>query len=159
MSDDIQGHGPVRDASVVVARDADGLVAVLSADFPRHGGEYLLLPGGRREAEETAEECARRELREEAGVMAETWRSLGSYAMTLGSTARVHLFEARRLTVGPQELTPAEQDFKLSWWSMGDAIDAVGQGRFLLPAGPLALLLADRGTGASAGRGRDHGED
>lgn len=96
MSDDIQGHGPVRDASVVVARDADGLVAVLSADFPRHGGEYLFLPGGRREAEETAEECARRELREEAGVMAETWRSLGSYAMTLGSTARVHVFEARR---------------------------------------------------------------
>ncbi|WP_353477063.1 hypothetical protein [Streptomyces violaceusniger] len=47
MSDDIQGHGPVRDASVVVARDADGLVAVLSADFPRHGGEYLFLTGVR----------------------------------------------------------------------------------------------------------------
>ncbi|MFD0498415.1 MULTISPECIES: hypothetical protein [Streptomyces violaceusniger group] len=56
----------------------------------------------------------------------------------------MHLFEARRLTVGPQELTPAERDFKLSWWSMGDAIDAVAQGRFLLPAGPLALLLAER---------------
>ncbi|WP_250853029.1 NUDIX hydrolase [Streptomyces rhizosphaericus] len=144
MSDDMQDHGPVRDASVVVARDVDGLVAVLNADFPRHGGEYLFLPGGRREAGETAEECARRELREEAGVTAETWRSLGSYAMTLGSTARVDLFEARRLTVGPQELTPTERDFKLSWWSMGDAIDAVAQGRFLLPAGPLALLLAER---------------
>ncbi|WP_435532598.1 NUDIX domain-containing protein [Streptomyces violaceusniger] len=110
-------------------------------------------PGGRREAGETAEECARRELREEGG-MAETWRSLGSYAMTLGSTARVHLFEARRLSVGPQELTPTEQDFKLSWWSMGDAIDAVAQGRFLLPAGPLALLLAD-----SRVRVGDHRED
>ncbi|GAA2323924.1 NUDIX hydrolase [Streptomyces violaceusniger] len=144
MSDDIRDQRPVRDASVVVARDADGLVAVLSADFPRHGGEYLFLPGGRREAGETAEECARRELREEAGVTAETWRSLGSYAMTLGSTARVHLFEARWLTAGPQELSPTEQDFKLSWWSMGDAIDAAAHGRFLLPAGPLALLLAER---------------
>ncbi len=39
------GHRPVRDASVVVARDTDGLVALLSAHFPRHGGEYLFLPG------------------------------------------------------------------------------------------------------------------
>lgn len=137
-------HHPVRDASVVVARDTDGLVALLSAHFPRHGGDYLFLPGGRREDGETAEECARRELREEAGITAGAWRSLGSYAITLGSPARVHLFEARNLTLGPQELTPTEQDFALSWWSMCDAIDAASRGCFLLPAGPLALLLADR---------------
>ncbi|REK87794.1 NUDIX hydrolase [Streptomyces inhibens] len=144
MSDDIAGRGPVRDASVVVARDADGLVALLSTDFPCHGGEFLFLPGGRKEDGETAEECARRELREEAGISAETWRSLGAYAMTLGATARVHLFEARQLTCGPQELTPTEEDFKLSWWAMDDAINAASDGRFLLTAGPLALLLAQR---------------
>jgi ADP-ribose pyrophosphatase len=146
MSDDIPGRGPVRDASVVVARDADGLVALLSADFPHHGGEYLFLPGGRREDGETAEECARRELREEAGITAENWKPLGSYAMTLGSAARVHLFEAQNLTCGPQELTPTEEGFKLAWWPMIDAISAASEGRFLLPAGPLALLLADRST-------------
>lgn len=31
--------GSMRDASVVAALDADGLVALLSADFPAHGGE------------------------------------------------------------------------------------------------------------------------
>lgn len=144
MSDDLQGRGPVRDASVVVALDADGLVALLSSGFPRHGGEYLFLPGGRTEDGETPEQCARRELREEAGITAESWRSLGSYAMTLDSTARVHLFVARLLTCGPQELTPTEEDFKLAWWPMSDAITAASNGRFLLPAGPLALLLADR---------------
>ncbi|MFE3139188.1 NUDIX hydrolase [Streptomyces scopuliridis] len=144
MSDDMQGREPVCDASVVVARDADGLVALLSAHFPRHGGEYLFLPGGRREVGETAEECARRELREEAGLTAETWRSLGSYAITLASKARVHLFEARRLTCGSQELTSTEVDFKLAWWPMEDAINAASHGRFLLPAGPLALHLAQR---------------
>jgi ADP-ribose pyrophosphatase len=144
MSDDLQGRGPVRDASVVVALDADGLVALLSSGFPRHGGEYLFLPGGRREDGETPEQCARRELREEAGITAESWRSLGSYAMTLDSTARVHLFVARLLTCGPQELAPTEEDFKLAWWPMSDAITAASNGRFLLPAGPLALLLADR---------------
>ncbi|WP_328771736.1 NUDIX hydrolase [Streptomyces sp. NBC_00286] len=142
MSDDIQSRGPTRDASVVVARDSDGLVALLSAHFPRHDGEFLFLPGGRREDGESPEQCARRELLEEAGITAVVWRSLGSYAITLDSAARVHLFEATSLTCGPQQLTSAEADFKLSWWPMVDAVKAAVQGRFLLPAGPLALLLA-----------------
>ncbi|RSO41842.1 NUDIX hydrolase [Streptomyces sp. WAC 06725] len=138
--------GPTRDASVVVAQDAAGHVAVLSAEFRRHGGEYLFLPGGRGEDGESPEECARRELREESGVTARTWRPLGSYAITLSSTARVHLFAARDLTLGPQELSPSEVNFKLSWWPMNDALTAAVDGRFLLPAGPLALMLAQRGA-------------
>ncbi|MFF0033976.1 NUDIX domain-containing protein [Streptomyces avermitilis] len=137
----------MRDASVIVARDADGLVALLSADFPAHGGDYLFLPGGRREDGETPLECAARELREEAGVTAQQWRSLGSYAITLGSTARVHLFEAHDLTLGPQELTETEENFKLMWLPMSETLRAAHDGRFLLPAGPLALLLSqDRPT-------------
>ena len=64
--------------------------------------------------------------------------------MTLASTARVNLFEARDLTLGPREPTPTEIDFKLMWSPITEAIEAAEQGRFLLPAGPLALLLADR---------------
>lgn len=134
----------MRDAAVIVACDEQGLVALLSAEFPRHGGEYLFLPGGRLEKGESPLECARRELREESGVIAQQWESLGSYAITLASTARIHLFQAWDLTLGPQELTPTEADYKLSWWPMADALQAASAGRFLLPAGPLALHLADR---------------
>ncbi|MFE5690564.1 NUDIX hydrolase, partial [Streptomyces sp. NPDC056512] len=80
---------PTRDASVVVALDEAHHVAILSADFPAHGGEYVFLPGGRREAEEDAANCAKRELKEEAGVTASSFTHLGSYAMTLNSTARI----------------------------------------------------------------------
>ncbi|MEU9030646.1 NUDIX hydrolase [Streptomyces sp. NPDC048383] len=134
----------MRDAAVVVARDEHGLVALLTSRFPRHGGEYFFLPGGRMEPSETPEECGHRELREEAGITAQSWRPLGSYAITLGSTARVHLFIAEGLTLGPQQLEPSEADFKLMWWPMQDAITAATEGRFLLQGGPLALLLADR---------------
>ncbi|MFE3830781.1 NUDIX hydrolase [Streptomyces sp. NPDC059092] len=145
---DTSQRGATCDASVIVARDADGVVAVLTAEFPRHGGEYMFLPGGRREGDETPEECARRELREEAGVTAQTWRPLGSYAITLNSTARIHLFLAEGLTCGPQQLTPSEENFKLTWWPTPDAIRAATEGRFLLQGGPLALLLAQQVTAA-----------
>ncbi|WP_326611726.1 NUDIX hydrolase [Streptomyces scopuliridis] len=145
---DATDRGARRDASVIVARDADGKVAVLSADFPQHGGEYVFLPGGRREPGESPEGCAQRELSEEAGVTAATWRFLGSYAITLDSSARIHLFLAEGLALGPQQLTPSEADFKLMWWPTADAIQAATEGRFLLQGGPLALLLAQQATAA-----------
>ncbi|WP_425834177.1 NUDIX hydrolase [Streptomyces fractus] len=137
-------EAPTRDASVIVAIDDARKVAILSAHFPRHGGDYLFLPGGRRESDEGASACARRELKEEAGVTADRWKHLGSYAMTVASIARVDLFLAQDLALGQQQLTDTEQDFKLEWWPLHDAITAAEQGRFLLPAGPLALLLAER---------------
>lgn len=131
-------------ASIVVARDVTGHVAILSAEFPQHGGEYLFLPGGRQEPGEDAEQCARRELREEAGITAEIMRPLGSFAITPESLACVSLFTAENLTLGPQQLTPTEEDFKLTWWPLDAAITAATEGRFLLPSGPLALFLTQR---------------
>ncbi len=132
----------IQDASVTVAVDEGGRVAVLSSRSAHHGGMFL--PGGRRDPGEEPEQCARRELREEAGVTAERWRHLGTYAITLGSDARISLYLAEELTLGPQELNDTEEDFDVAWWPLAEAVAAAAEGRFLLPAGPLALLLADR---------------
>ncbi|MGD6755797.1 NUDIX hydrolase [Streptomyces sp. BH105] len=140
-------EAPARDASVIAALDDTGHVAILSAPFPDHGGDYLFLPGGRREDGEDALTCARRELKEEAGITATSWTPLGSYAMTLASTTRIHLFLAQNLTLGPQELTASEQDFKLDWKPLEAALTDAEHGHFLLPAGPLTLLLAARLVG------------
>ncbi|MFG2999770.1 NUDIX hydrolase [Streptomyces sp. NPDC048340] len=131
-----------RDAAVIVARDHQGLVAVLTSRTAKHG--ELFLPGGRLEPGETPVEGARRELCEEAGITADRWTELGTYAITLASAARLALFLAENLTLGPQQLAEGEEDFKLTWWPLDDAITAAENGRFLLPGGPLALLLAHR---------------
>lgn len=47
-----------------------------------------------RDPGETPEDCARRELKEEAGVEATRWQHLGTYAITLGNNARLSLFLA-----------------------------------------------------------------
>lgn len=98
-----------RDAAVTVARDTAGLVAVLTSRTARHG--ELFLPGGRLGSGETPMEGARRELREEAGITAESWTELGTYAITLGSPARMSLFLAENLTLGHQQLAEGEEDF------------------------------------------------
>lgn len=139
----------LQDASVVVALDEGGRVAVLSSRDAPHG--EIFLPGGRQEPGENPEQCARRELREEAGVTAVRWRHLGTYAITLGSDARLSLYLAEELSLGPQELNDTEEDFKLTWWPLADAVTAAAEGRFLLPAGPLALLLTDRLLGKRSG--------
>lgn len=136
------GNPNLQNASVIVALDDDGRVAVLNSRNARHG--EMFLPGGRQDPGEGPEQCARRELREEAGVTAAKWRHLGTYAITLGSSAQLSLYLAEELTLGPQELNDTEEDFKLTWWPLADAVTAATEGRFLLPAGPLALLLADR---------------
>ncbi|MFM9445070.1 hypothetical protein [Streptomyces acidiscabies] len=51
---------------------------------------------------------------------------------------------ARELSLGPRELTDTEAGYKVERRPLADAIDAATEGRFQLPAGPLALLLARR---------------
>ncbi|MGP3775458.1 NUDIX hydrolase [Streptomyces sp. SDT5-1] len=67
-------EAPSRDASVVAAIDDEQQVTISSSYSLGMAAGSLFLPGGRREAGEDAAACARRELREEAGVTSRSAR-------------------------------------------------------------------------------------
>ena len=86
------------DSVSIVAVDGGQLVVVRQT---RAGadGRTLELPAGSIEEGETPEGCAVRELVEECGLTAGSWRKLGSFwAAPDYSTEYVHAFEATELT-------------------------------------------------------------
>jgi ADP-ribose pyrophosphatase len=68
------------------------------------------IPAGTLEPSEPIEVAARRELQEETGYTAATWRSLGYlYASPGVLDEKLHLFVATDLTPGPTALEPDEE--------------------------------------------------
>jgi 8-oxo-dGTP pyrophosphatase MutT (NUDIX family) len=85
------------DTVIVVAVEDDEIVVVRQAR-PGANGRTLELPAGCLEHGETPEQAAARELEEECGLAAGSWRELGSFwAAPEYSTERVHVFEASEL--------------------------------------------------------------
>ena len=82
---------------IVVAVEDDEIVLVRQSR-PGADGRTLELPAGCLEEGETPEEAAVRELEEECGLAAGSWRRLGSFwAAPAYSTELVHVFEATEL--------------------------------------------------------------
>jgi ADP-ribose pyrophosphatase len=76
------------------------------------GGPIWEIPAGRLESGESPEECARRELLEEAGATARRWRRLTTIYTTPGFTdERIHLFAAFDLVVKPESQRREPDEF------------------------------------------------
>ena len=72
---------PIHVSAGILTEDGRVLVCQRHPDQP-HGNKWEF-PGGKRESDETMEECLRRELREELGIEAEigaeVWRTVHTY--------------------------------------------------------------------------------
>ncbi len=99
-------HAP---ATAILALD-DRDRAILVYQF-RHaiGQEIWEIPAGIMEEGENPLDCARRELQEETGFVAEQWKSLGSMLPAPGFCDEViYLYLARGLSLGAQNLDDNE---------------------------------------------------
>ena len=86
-------------AAAIVAVDDGGAVALIHQFRHAAGGFIWEVPAGTLAPDESPDACARRELREETGLVAARWTALGSILTTPGfSDERIHLYLARELT-------------------------------------------------------------
>jgi 8-oxo-dGTP pyrophosphatase MutT (NUDIX family) len=115
-------------AAAVVA--VDGANRVCLVRQYRHGIQDFLweIPAGKLDAGEQPEVCAVRELREETGVTANRWTSLGLYIPAPGIfTELIHLYLARELDVGAAS-PDADEELELKWLPLDEAISHVLKG-------------------------------
>lgn len=102
----------------IVAEDADGRLCLLRQYRHVAGGWVWEIPAGKREAGEDPALTARRELLEEAGMVAHTWRRLGETITSPGIfTEVVQLYYATDLSADATA-HEAEEVIEVHWLSL-----------------------------------------
>ena len=126
-------------AAAVVAIDDRGRVCVVRQY--RHGVLDFLweIPAGKLDKGEPPAICAVRELREETGVSATRWTSMGVFLPAPGIfTEVIHLYLARDLVIG--EAAPdSDEELELQWLPLEEAKNKVRCGEW--PDGKTAMAL------------------
>lgn len=106
------------------------------------GGWIWELPAGKLEPAEPPEATARRELTEEAGVVATDWVSLGSLLSSPGVFSEViHLYLAQGLSAARSQLEDSEV-LEVHWVSFRQALDMALSGEIRDAKTGIGLLRA-----------------
>ena len=141
-------------AAAVVAMDEDGRVLLIQQyRHPIRQRDWELPAGLLDVAGEDPMDAARRELAEEADLVASAWEPLISIYTTPGSNSEiVHIYLATELSPADAAFarTDEEADIRLAWVPLSEAADGVLAGRLrngILAAGVLAAERRLSSTG------------
>jgi 8-oxo-dGTP pyrophosphatase MutT (NUDIX family) len=128
--------------AAVLALDAANEVCLLRQFRHAAGGWIWELPAGKIDNREPPLQTAQRELEEEAGVVAATWRSLGDFLPSPGVlTEVVHLYlatELRHLAQRPEE----HEVFEVHWRPFQAVLDMARSGELRDGKSVAAVLRA-----------------
>jgi ADP-ribose pyrophosphatase len=98
-------------AVAVLALDHQGKVMMVRQFRQPAAAVLLEVPAGKLEPGEEPLHCAQRELAEETGLQAGSWRSLGWFYLSPGfCDEKIHLFLARELSPAEPPLTTDEEE-------------------------------------------------
>ena len=133
----------VDDFSIVVpVLGGDKLVMIWNYRHAIQGWE-LELPAGHIEDGESPDACARRELEEETGYSAGSWKSLGWFHPSPGfSSQRAYAFVARKLKKGTLHREPYEIGMEVKTLGIQDAYKRLWRGEIVHSPTASALGIA-----------------
>ncbi len=150
MRDLVKINGLEKDYSYADIANGIGIVAINDQNEVALVGQWRYpiarysweIPAGMREGAEDPLEAAKRELKEEAGVTAKKWTSLGEFFMEGSSTTKkAIIFLAQDLEMGKQSLDDDEK-IEVLWLPFQQVIDLTEDGSIKDGMTVLALLRA-----------------
>jgi len=130
--------------AAAVALDVEDKVCLLRQYRHAAGGWIWELPAGKLDPGEEPRLTAQRELREEAGLGAGHWESLGSMISSPGVfTEVIHLYLARELTYGTRS-TEEHECIEVHWLPFAQALEWAGSGKIRDAKSVIGLFRAQR---------------
>ncbi len=127
---------------IIIPLDEQGNLLFVRQYRPAAGKELLELPAGTLDEGEAPEACARREVREEAGMAAGQLEALGGFYLAPGySTEYMHVYLATELRPDPLE-ADADEFLSVEPISLAAALKMAGSGEILDAKSLAALLMA-----------------
>ena len=143
-------NGKEKDYSYADISDGIGIVAVNDKGEVALVGQWRYaietyeweIPAGMREDGEDPLDTAKRELREEAGCTAKSWKKLGSFFMESNATNKVaHAFLATDLEMCDTDFDD-DENIEIEWIPLEEAVEKVLNGEIKNGLSSLGLLTA-----------------